>query len=133
MKEISEERICIKFSLKLEKIYAETIDMMKKAFGDEYMRNTQIKEWYKRFKDGRTSVDNNLHLRSGRPSTTTRPNNIERVRLAINKNRRLTVRELECDLAIPKTSFGLSFGQAVIGFFITITHQRMHRILCNNI
>lgn len=76
--------------------------MMKTAFGDECMSKTQIKEWYKRFKDGRTSVDSNP--RSGRPSTTTTPDNIERVRLAINEDRRLTVRELECDLGIPKTS-----------------------------
>lgn len=76
--------------------------MMKTAFGDECMSKTQIKDWYKRFKDGRTSVDSNP--RSGRPSTTKTPGNIERVQLAINEDRRLTVRELECDLGIPKTS-----------------------------
>nr|XP_012135769.1 PREDICTED: putative uncharacterized protein FLJ37770 [Megachile rotundata] len=111
MTERSEQRICIKFCLKLEKSCAKTIEMMKKAFGHWCMSNTQIKEWYKRFKDGRTSVDSNPH--SGRPSTTTTPNNIERVRLAINEDRLLTVRELEYDVGIPKTSFGLSFGQAL--------------------
>ena len=62
---------------------------------------TQIKEWYRRFKNGRTSVDSN-HC-SGRPSLTT-PENIERLRLAIKGDRRLTVRELENDLGIPKTT-----------------------------
>ena len=37
-------------------------------------------------------------------SLTTTPENIERVRLAIEVDRRLTVRELENDLGIPKTT-----------------------------
>ena len=42
--------------------------------------------------------------RSGRPSLTTTPENIDHVRLAIEGDRRLTVRELENDLGIPKTT-----------------------------
>ena len=76
--------------------------MIQKAFADESMGITQIKEWYRRFKNGRTSVDSDP--RSGRPSLTTTPENIERVRLAIEGDRRLTVRELENDLGIPKTT-----------------------------
>ena len=60
------------------------------------MGMTQIKEWYRRFKNVRTSVDSDPH--SGRPSLKTTPENIERVRLAIEGDRRLTVRELENDL-----------------------------------
>ena len=71
--------------------------MIQKAFVDESMGITQIKEWYRRLKNGRTSVDSDP--RSGRPSLTTTPENIERVRLAIEGDRRLTVRELENDLA----------------------------------
>ena len=52
-------------------------------------------------KNGRTSVDSDP--RSGRPSLTT-PENIERVRLAIEGDRRLTVGELINDLGIPKTT-----------------------------
>lgn len=96
-----EQRICTKFCLKLEKSYAKTIEMMKTAFRDECMSKTQIKEWYKRFKDDSTSFDNNSC--SKRPSTTT-PNNIECMRLAINGDRRLIVRELEYNLEISKTS-----------------------------
>ena len=76
--------------------------MIQKAFVDESMGITQIKEWYRRFRNGRTSVDSDP--RSGRPSLTTIPENIERVRLAIKGDRRLTVRELENDLGIPKTT-----------------------------
>ena len=77
--------------------------MMQKAFGNECMSKTQIKEWYNRFKGGRTSVDSDS--RSGRPLTTETLDNIERVRLAIEQDHRMIVRELEEDLGIPKTIF----------------------------
>ena len=75
--------------------------MIHKAFGNECMSKTQMKESYNRFKGGRTSVDSDS--RSGRPSTTKTLDNIERVRLAIEEDRRMTVMELEEDLEIPKT------------------------------
>ena len=76
--------------------------MIQKAFVDESMGITQIKEWYRQFKNVRTSVDSDP--RSGRPSLTITPKNIERVRLEIEGDRRLTVRELTNDLGIPKTT-----------------------------
>ena len=57
------------------------------------MGTTQIKEWYSRFKNGRTSVDSDP--RSGRSSLTKTPENIKRVQIAIEGGRRLTVRKLE--------------------------------------
>ena len=101
--------------------------MMQKAFGNECMSKTRIKEWYNRFKGGRTSVDSDS--RSGRPSTTKTLDNIERVRLAIEGDRRLTVRELENDIGIPKTTvweilnknLGMTRLCAATGFFTTIT------------
>ena len=76
--------------------------MIQKDFVDEGMGITQIKESYRRFKNGRTSVDSDP--RFGRPSLTTTPENIERVGLAIEGDRLLTVRELQKDLGIPKTT-----------------------------
>ena len=76
--------------------------MIQKAFVDERMGITQIKEWYRRFENGRTSVDSDP--RYGRPSLTTTPENIERAQLAIEGDRRLTVHELENDLGIPTTT-----------------------------
>ena len=112
--------------------------MMQKAFGNECMSKTRINEWYNRFKAGRTSVDSDSL--SGRPSTTKTLDNIERVRLAIEGDRRLTVRELENDLGIPKTAVWEILNKilrmtrvcAVTGFYTTITHQRIHRILCSS-
>ena len=112
--------------------------MMQKAFANECMSKTRIKERYSRFKGGRTSVDSDS--RSGRPSTTKTLDNIERVRLAIEGDFRLTVRELENDLGIPKTNvweifnkiLGMTRVRAVTGFFTMITRQRIHRILCSS-
>ena len=138
MTEKQDQRICIKFCFQLGKTSSETIQMMQKAFRNECMSKTRIKEWYNRFKGGRTSV--NSDSRSGRPSMTKTLDNIERVRLAIEGDRRLTVRELENDLGIPKTTvwkilnkiLGMTRVCAVTGFFTTITRQRVHRILCSS-
>ena len=99
---------------------------------DESMGITQIKEWHRRFKNGRTSVDSDPC--SGKPSLTTTPENIERVRLAIESDRQLTARALENDLGIPKTTvwkilnkiLGMTRVCAVTGFFTTIMRQSIH-------
>ena len=128
----------MKFCFQLGKTSSETIQMMQKAFGNECMIKTRIKEWYNRFKGDRTSVDSDS--RSNRPLTTKTLDNIERVRLTIEGDRRLTVRELENDLGIPKTTvweilnkiLGMTCVCAVTGFFTMITRQRIHRILCSS-
>ena len=138
MTEKQDQRICIKFCFQHRKSSSETIQMMQKAFENECMSKTRIKEWYNRFKGGRTSVDSDS--RFGRPSTTKKLDNIERVRLAIEGDRRLTVRELENDLGIPKTTvweilnkiLGMTRVCAVTGFFTTITRQRIYRIMCSS-
>ena len=98
MTEKQDQQICIEFCFQLGKTSSETIQMMQKAFGNECMSKTWIKEWYNRFKGGRTFVDSDS--RSGRPSTRKTLDNIERVRLVIEGDRRLTVRELENDLGL---------------------------------
>ena len=132
MTEKQDQRTCIKFCFQLGKTSSETIQMMQMAFGNGCISKTRIKEWYNRFKGGRTSVDSDS--RSGRPSMTKTLDNIERVRLAIEGDRRLTVRELENDLGIPKTTvwkilnkiLGMIRVCAVTGFFTTITRQCFH-------
>ena len=102
------------------------------------MRKTRIKELYNRFKGVRTSVDSDS--RSGRTSTTKTLDNIERVRFAIEGDRRLTVGELENDLEISKTTVWEILNKilemtrvcAVIAFFTKVTRQRIHRILCSS-
>ena len=76
--------------------------MIQKFWGDDAMSAVQIKVWHKCFKDGWESVESDPH--SGRPATSRTPENVARVQAAINKDQRLTVRELEADLVIPKTT-----------------------------
>jgi len=57
--------------------------------------------WYKRFKDGRTSVDDDEQSR--RPSTSTTPENIAQVRDAIFADSRETIHDV-CE------TVGLSYG-----------------------
>ena len=77
------KRICIKFCFKLGHSSTETIPMIK-AFGDDSMSEAQIKLWYRRFKDGHESVESDR--RSGRPSTSRTPEDVESGRAAINEN-----------------------------------------------
>ncbi|KAF0718345.1 protein GVQW3-like, partial [Aphis craccivora] len=64
MSEINEQRVCIKFCLKLGKNATETYTMIKTAFGDDSLSRSVIFEWFKRFKDGRQSTKDDP--RSGR-------------------------------------------------------------------
>jgi hypothetical protein len=63
--------------------------MIKEVFRDDSMSEAQIKLWYSHFKDGRESVENDR--RSGRPSTSRTPENVESVRAAINETRSFNV------------------------------------------
>jgi transposase len=92
-----EQRACVKFCFKLGKTCTETFEMFQNVFGDETMRTY---EWYRRFKDGRTSIEDDP--RSGRPLTSTDGDSIVPVRAVIHSNRRLTVREMadECGISV---------------------------------
>ena len=57
MTEREDQRIFIKFYLKLGHSSFETIPMIKKAFGGDLMSEAQTKLWYRRFKDGQESVE----------------------------------------------------------------------------
>jgi hypothetical protein len=57
MADFKEQRICIKFCFKLKKTAVETHLMLVEAFGENAMSQSKTFLWYKRFKDGRTSVD----------------------------------------------------------------------------
>ena len=86
MAEVDEQRVCIKFCVRLGKTGIETFEMLKQAFGDSCMSRNRTSEWFGRFKNGRTSTANDH--RSGRPSTATTPSKVEQVRAAVNQDRR---------------------------------------------
>ncbi|PNF14868.1 hypothetical protein B7P43_G05157 [Cryptotermes secundus] len=78
----------MKFYFKLGKTAAETHQMLKQAFGDNSLGQTQTYDWYKRFKNGRTSTDDDDC--SGRLSTGTTPENVMEVTDLTLQDRRLT-------------------------------------------
>ena len=65
------------------------------------MSRMQCCEWFKRFKEGRMSADEDP--RPERPSTSTNDDHVGRLRAVIRGNRRLTVREVADEV-------GLSIG-----------------------
>ena len=79
-----EQKICIKFCIKLEHSSAETIGMIQKAFWDDA---AQIKVWHKCFKNGQESVESNPC--SGRPATSRTPENVEHF-FGCNQQRSMT-------------------------------------------
>ena len=58
--------------------------MSQKSFGDDAMSAAQIEVWHKCFKSGQESVESDLC--SGRPEASRTPENVERVRAAINRD-----------------------------------------------
>jgi len=68
MTEQLEQPYCIKFCQKLGDSQVETIRKIQRVFSDNAMGITQIKEWYNRFKAGRTLVESDAC--SGRLSTS---------------------------------------------------------------
>ncbi|KAJ8954432.1 hypothetical protein NQ318_011108 [Aromia moschata] len=69
-----EQRMAIKFCVKLEKSAAETIPMLKKAFGVDCLSGRKIFWWHKAFAESR--VDVNDENRAGRPSTSSSDDNV---------------------------------------------------------
>ena len=62
------------------------------------MGRTQVFDWFRRFKEGRTSVESDP--RSGRTSTSRKEEMIAKVRTTVRNNRRLTVRDIADDCGI---------------------------------
>jgi len=81
MADVKEQRICIQFCFKLNKTAAETHPMLKEAFGEQALSQARTSEWFKRFKDGRESVEDDKHSR--RPSTCTTAEMTAKVREVI--------------------------------------------------
>jgi hypothetical protein len=69
--------------------------MLQGAFKDNATNQSKTFLWYKRFKDGRKSVDDDE--RSGRTSTSTTPENIAKVREAILADRMQTIHDV-CEI-----------------------------------
>jgi len=89
MCESTEQRICIKFCFKIRKTATETYQLLQHAYGGDAMGHTQVFDWFRPFKEGRTSVESNPP--SGRLSTSRNEKMIAKVRTIVCNNRRLTI------------------------------------------
>jgi len=53
VKELEEQRMCVKFCCKLSKNFTEPFQLLNQAYGEDRMSRTQCYEWFKPFKEGR--------------------------------------------------------------------------------
>ena len=91
------------------------------------------------FKDGRESVESDPC--SGRPATRRTPENVERVRAIINRDRQLAVQELEADVGTLKTTVPKILTQDLdmkhVAKFTTqlllTEHQEHHAAVANDL
>jgi hypothetical protein len=52
-----EERVCIKFCVKLGKSATKTLEMLRDAFGEHSLSRAVVFVWHSRFKAGRVSAE----------------------------------------------------------------------------
>ena len=84
-----EQRISIKFCVKLGKMATETLKALRDVYGDSSMSRTRVFEWHKQFEEGREDVEDDP--KSRRPCTSTTDTNIKKVRQLVCSDRRLTI------------------------------------------
>jgi hypothetical protein len=76
--------------------------MLQNAYGESILSRARIFDWYKSFKDGRTSLENLPHDR--RPATSINEENVEKVKKIVLENRHVTEREIASELNISNGS-----------------------------
>jgi len=90
--------------------------MIRCAYGNETMSRARCFEWHMRFKRGRTSLEDDE--RSGRPSTSSTPKNVETIRQLVHEDHRRTIKDIA-------TIINVSYGTVQT---ILTCDLNMHRI-----
>ena len=98
MTQCIKQRYCVKFCQKLGDTQVETIRKIQQAFGNEALSPTQIKQWFKHFKDGCASVESDPH--SGRPCTSQKEEVMDHVCEKVLQDGCLTVQEIVAEVGI---------------------------------
>ena len=93
-----EQRINLKFLVRLGKTPTEALQLLQEVYGDDTMSRTCLFEWHRKFKEGREEVEDDH--RSGKPSTSRTDENVERVRQKVWSDRCLTVRMIADELGM---------------------------------
>ena len=93
-----EQRINIKFCVKLGKTVTETLKMLRDIYGDS--SRTRVFEWHKQFVEGRDDVEDDP--KSGRPCTSTTDTNIKKVRQLVRSDRCLKICVIATEVGMDK-------------------------------
>ena len=93
-----EQRTNIKFFFKLGKTAAETVEMMRQVYGDNWLSRAQIFRWYVRFKSVVETIEN--EARPGRPFSVRNEGLIAKVRERIQEESCETVRMMANEFSV---------------------------------
>nr|CAH7755670.1 unnamed protein product [Callosobruchus chinensis] len=96
----TEQRVVIKFLVKRGVSSAEIMKQLTNVYKDDCLKKTAVYEWAKRFREGRESVEDDS--REGAPSTSRTAQNVDRLRVRVLGDRRVSLRMLEDELGINK-------------------------------
>jgi len=97
-----EQRINIMFLVKLGKNGPEIHQMLQQVYGECALKERTVFKWVQHFREGREDPKDDA--KSGRPSTSSGNENIDRVRSLVLSHRRLTVRMIAEELGLGKSS-----------------------------
>jgi len=92
MTSLSEERPVVKFCFLLDKNATETVVILNTPYKDDAMGKTQVYEWFSRFKNGDTLIEDKP--RFGRPSTSRTDENVVKVKEIVLADRRQTIDQI---------------------------------------
>ena len=95
-----DQRINLKYLIKLKKTPTESLKMLQEAYRDQARSCIRVFEWHRRFGEGEEDVEDKP--RSGRPSSSKTDENVEAVRQAVQGDRRLTVRMIAEQVGIDR-------------------------------
>ena len=93
-----EQRMNIKFCVKIGNSASETLALLTVAYGKYAMKKSSVFEWHRRFKEGREDVQDDP--RSGQPNTQRTDENVDRERALVHSDRRLGLRVIAEELNV---------------------------------
>ena len=129
-----EQRASIKFCIKLGKTFTKTLEMLRKPYGDRLLSQTAVDEWFKKFKEGRKSLDDDE--RSGRLASSRMDESVEKIRELSTKWRfeategLCAIRSTQFELRLTSASLCTIFWHQNLSKSLTILrdHQFFHRV-----
>ena len=97
-----EERICLKFWIANVISYAESLNMLQKAYGESTLWKTTFYKWHSAFKSGLDELED--LPRSGWPPTSSTEVNIAKIKEMVTENRYLSLREIVAEFSVSHQS-----------------------------